>query len=135
MKKELQLVSFKQAQRLKELGFDFETTHFYIESEEENNVYPFWRSIESYGRNIYNWNNKEDLISAPTVALALKWFRDVKGIVNCIKREIVENDGTIEYLGQFKNMYLTDYTYDTYEAAEKALLDELLTLIENEEKI
>ena len=134
---QLQLVSYEQAQRLKEAGFDWYTDDFYIKGK----VYHRPAYINKIGKSLAdgspkftdwnNWKATEGIrYSAPTVALALKWFRDVKGIVNCIKRQEFERD--IQDIGQFKDLYITDYYYDDYELAESALLDELLTLIENQ---
>jgi hypothetical protein len=120
--KQLQLCSFEQAKRLKNAGFDWEVQCYY--KSKKNNVLFFGQSLVDHNVDDYDY-------SAPSVALALKWFRDVKGVVNAVNRE--EKDiGIIEYRGQFNDMYLTDFSFNTYESAESALLDELLTLIEIE---
>jgi hypothetical protein len=82
---ELQTVSFEQAMRLKELGFDWETEKFYIAIDEYKVAYPFYVRLKSFGYMPQSWNTSKiasykDLISAPTVSHALKWFRDVKKI-------------------------------------------------------
>lgn len=130
---QLQLVTFEQAKKLKKVGFDFPTEFFY--NSDKQLRYIREEEPECWDE---NWNIIEDCCSAPTVALALKWFRDAKKVMYkigfCkifgfevvfllndanITEEIEDIDGSILY-------------FDTYEQAESALLDELLKLIENE---
>jgi hypothetical protein len=119
MKTELQLVTFEQAKKLKELGFDWEIEDIYwADGDYEHNYC------------LGNWNDdvgeEEGCISAPTVALALKWFRDEKGIVcyieYCDKKYVGEHS-------TFRNLWNCTDEYDTYEDAESAMLDEIITLI------
>jgi hypothetical protein len=116
MKTELQLVSFEQAKKLKEIGFDWEIEDIY------------W-SDGSYEHNycLGDWNDEigeeEECISAPTVALALKWCRDVKGVIchilYCDKKYVGEHSA-------FRNLWNCTDECDTHELAESKLLDELL---------
>ena len=118
---QLQLVTYEQAKKLKELGFDWELNRYYWDFEHSE---PQLR----YGMET-NWNDTiAKKYSAPTIALALKWFRDVKKI---------ENEVTIvkfspkKYRGKF---YTSDddfntKLFETHEQAESALLDELLTIL------
>jgi hypothetical protein len=128
MNNQLQLVSFEQAKRLKEAGFDLEIEDIYwCDGDYEHNYC------------LGNWNDyigeEEGCISAPTVAIALKWFRDVKSIKNEVRFYYTSNDyreyyyqGYYDYKNH-KSLGCTKH-FDTYELAESALLDELLTLIE-----
>jgi len=129
--KQLQLVTYEQAKKLKELGFDWECTAFY-DLNENNEL--------DYFANQVDWNNEVDTFSAPTVALALKWFRDVKGINNNIGMNDF-CDSMIYYgcyviqkgnIGIYKNTGLKSDLESTYEAAESALLDALLEHCEKE---
>lgn len=124
MENQLQIVSFNQAERLEKLGFNWETNQFYNKKGELKDS--VWLN--------HNHFMFRDNYSAPTVALALKWFRDVKGITG-----FCDNN----YHGWFFEYYSIgcDYIkydsrdlflyFDTYEYAELALLDELLNLLEN----
>ncbi len=111
--KQLQLVTFEQALRLSRLGFDWATDAFY-HSDGVADIYVFQN------------HNAEGKISAPTVALALKWMRDNEEAGTCLANLSGEatfvcciND--IESMG----------CLETYEQAESVLLDELLTILEN----
>jgi len=134
MKRQLQLVNFNQAKRLKEIGFDWFTDDFYIKGV----VYHRPEYISKIGKPLSNgsqkftdWNNWDATegirFSAPTIQLALKYIRDEKKINCCV------------CFGYGKYYY--DYNgadkenckfYDTYGEAESVLLDKLLTIIEEQ---
>jgi hypothetical protein len=142
MKNELQIVTYQQAVALRKLGFNWGTKEYYDKPfpkitkdglEHNNMVYlPYYR----FGGMEYN--SGED-ISAPTTALALKWFRDEKGIIGSVLYDDEHN--RYEYKTQWVELQDSDYFYkgifETYEAAESALLDELINLInkQNEQTI
>ena len=120
---QLQLVTFEQAKRLKELGFDWKTQYFYTPNE-------FIR----YSATMFNFNECNDDInvgsyccSAPTVAHALKWFRDVKKMYSDGGFYISEKKWRF-YYGKQCNILEEKRTdnYDTYDDAEMILLDKLL---------
>jgi len=144
--KQLQLVTFEQAKRLKEAGFKWGTKHYY-----DNPIPNVTQKGLDYNNMVYlphyafsgmEYNSGENT-SCPTVALALQWFRDAKGFHNGINFYDVISP---EYIGTFQVPRITDvgekrYTVrksyqteskKTHESAESALLDELLTLIEKE---
>lgn len=93
MEKELQVVTLEQAMLLKEVGFDWMNTD---DEYSENKLYSFCRSAAEYGGQKYklvdvNFLNtshdaeRYDYVSkptyyAPTLALVLKWLRDVHEI-------------------------------------------------------
>ncbi|MDR2207151.1 MAG: hypothetical protein LBE36_13465 [Flavobacteriaceae bacterium] len=133
MEKELQLVSFEQALALKKLGFDWETNHRYLND----------KSI-MLDVSKANWNNNplamENVnviggLSAPTVALALKWFRDVKNKMFAIT--IKEGYWYIGYIIDHSKQdasFIETELLNPYEFAESALLDELLEILKPEKK-
>lgn len=124
---QLQLVTFEQAKRLKQAGFDWPTNHWYNDPVSKEAI---GKDFDS-NFNIFireGWD-----MSVPTVALALKWIRDIKDLDSgiepifdpwsscmCYRIHIVLPSGNKETKGAF---------YD-FDEAEIALLDELLTLIE-----
>ena len=135
--KELQLVTFEQAKRLKKLGFDWDC--FYAYRLEDNEFGKAETLIVYMGDGKLSNDAK-----APRVALALKWFRDEKKTVAHVSfhEEFSKVDG--KYHCHYKGMmqkyngndsYKTPTSskdFYTYEAAESALLDKLLTLLEKE---
>lgn len=121
-------VSFEQAQRLKQLGFDWKVNKGYshfpgekikscnFQQEDVNTIYSKW------------------CFSAPSLAQAQKWLRDVKGIA----LNITAHDGGFY---QWEKIYLPkapeyegDITpdikqYATYEKALSAGIDRTLELL------
>ena len=130
MKNQLSICSFEQAKRLREIEFDWITDKFY----HDNGILD-----SGAGLTPKNYNVSEFAFSAPTVALALKWFRDEKDLVPIIRfRDTKEKYyNTIKFTQaneidySWVNLYLDGF-FDTYELAESVLLDELLNLIEKE---
>jgi hypothetical protein len=120
---QLQLVTYKQAVALRHAGFDWPTSWYYNET---GHIYNSGFVRQHNG-------GAFPVVSAPTVALALKWMRDVKDMGKCsvfyqpsgglwaidgyrIDRRTMEN--------RFSDLH------NTYESAESLLLDELLKTIE-----
>jgi hypothetical protein len=139
--KQLPLVTYEQAKRLKALGFDLETQSYYSTFNTEK------ETLENAGF-IGKWNTgpgSHKMTTAPTVALALKWIRDEKDMYNSVNFFDVI---TPEYMGLYQVNHVTNVgskrlyprttcetqPVNTYEAAESALLDELLTILEEEKK-
>ena len=119
-KNQLQLVNFEQAKRLKDLGFDWEKDLLFRPPFDNPKLGNWSRFLDP---------EKEDCVFAPTVALALMWCRDEKGINEV---GIIPHNSELGmhyyYIIQIDNSEF----YSTYPAAEFALLDELLTLIEKQ---
>jgi hypothetical protein len=143
--KELQLVNYEQAKRLKELGFDWKCLCYYIE---DNDKYDFFDFITIKKENTdctypfevleRDHNKKEGNFSAPTVALALKWMRNEKNIqCGVFYEESGYPKPAIYYCGRFQDNVIAEMhtvQLNTYEEAESALLDELLTILEKEKE-
>jgi len=117
---QLQIVTFEQAIRLKKLGFDWPCC----------DVYSYGNLCNSFCGNHNDWD-EDDLESAPTVALALKWCRDVKRIVSHVGN-MLGYYGAYKKFGDMVETWIETTVFDSYEAAESALLDELLNIIENQ---
>ena len=141
--KELQLVSLAQAKKLKEMGFDWEVCYYYRWSPELfdkregnfrlNRIFDYSDPLPTdYNNGDYDGEN-DIHYSAPSVALALKWFRDVKGCRYTIYSDTIniDNNSTegIFYMYKTEGLML-DIEYETYEQCESALLDELLEYCE-----
>jgi hypothetical protein len=130
--KQLQLVTFEQAKRLRKLGFDWESRSLYFSDDK--------KIADDYILFDYNSTKIEPLeaFSAPIVALALKWFRDEKGLFGCVQFAIVNfRKGHYYKYFSFSNKKIaakSDELFGKYEDAERALLDGLLSVLEKEYK-
>ena len=143
-KKELQLVTWEQAKRLKALGFDWGSDKLYVGSSlvrAGSEDFPLEKDIDTYS----NWNDEgyewddgveKEWFSAPTVALALKWLRDAKNVKNsiCLCKWNSTRDGSTRIVYQPSIECKLRFEYDSYEEAENELLDELLNILEKEEQ-
>jgi hypothetical protein len=130
--KELQRVNREQAKRLKKLGFDRRVVYYFDKTQDDGLV---TNPLICFAD---NHNKDETKISAPTVALALKWIRDEKKLL-CFVSCWYGSTTKYEWLWQGRVIIINKHPietafYATYEAAESALLDKLLTLLEKEEK-
>jgi len=116
---QLQLVTLEQAKKLKEMGFDWFTLHYYYNSNFDNYSLAR-RECEKV---------LESEIPAPSVALALKWFRDEKRLNYSIESDLTKFGLHYEYdiLGITFNKVTK---CDTYEVCESALLDAMLEYTE-----
>jgi hypothetical protein len=145
MEKSLQIVSFEQAKKLKEVGFDWPCDRYYLN---------FCGLDDDADRYAYNWNTSDqaeigerlfgdpfdctEVFSAPEISLALKWLMEVKKIYAhmmlhqgfrwsgrcCQKIEKIDGEGEV-------TIVLSEYNepFVSYEEAEIALLDEVLTFL------
>lgn len=137
----LQLVSFVQADKLDQLGFDYPTIERYTYGDAGRHITECATPRNHNDR--FCWvNKKKDGCSAPTVALALKWVRNkhylaaevfptASGWAWCISK-VPNGDRpggtTIKELAcDGPN---DGGAFDTYEEAESAVLSEMLTIIE-----
>ena len=83
MKKTLSVVTREQAEKLKRLGFDWATDSYYEKDSGRVIFVPYNEDdlnsdVESISKDYTN------CISAPTIAIALKWLRDKYGIYQSI---------------------------------------------------
>jgi hypothetical protein len=128
--KRLQLVTFRQARRLRALGFKYPVDYYFQLSPGSFSV---GRTNEAT-----NMNDRHQCgISAPSVALALKWFRDEKEVTGGVILKRWKYGWY--YIGLLDNTVCDSSNvyeeFDSYEAAESALLDEFLSIIEKNEPV
>ena len=129
MKNELQLVTYEQAQILKKLCFDWTSMYYY------NNYGDLMRNYGLANHNSNKLNSFINSFSAPSAALALKWCRDEKGLVSSVNQVQMLGKSSSKYTFSHNNQYgcyFGENTYDTYEHAESALLDNILTFLEKQ---
>lgn len=120
-------VTYEQAVKLKELGFDWEC-NFWYEPKEGDNLYP---------SGMYNNHNTSKIgISGPTLAQTQKWLREVKNICVCSVCN-VDNKGKCEYhwrltfLKEGKSAMLKEF-FETYEQALSEGIDAALNFLKNQ---
>ena len=131
--RQLPIVNFAQAVVLKELGFDLECNAWYYSFEDTSKL-ENGELVESHLKN-HNDCEKDCYggvkVSAPTVALALKWLRDVKGITHSIGFTWNGIKGKNDWCFVFRGK-MDENGYDTYESAESALLDAVIASMDVE---
>lgn len=125
-------VSYEQAVKLKECGFDWPCICYYNRSISKSRI------IIS-GRELFAASCDDDEILCPSLSQAAKWLREVKGIYVEVK---VRNHNAFEVVGKvidnppyiIKHLFdLWDYKnpYFTYESALSAGIDAALELIKD----
>ena len=120
-------VTYKQASKLKELGFyciDF--THLYDE-DEELVEYDYFQDKHYY----------DNYIPAPTLAQAQKWLREEKGVKVYVKPLFSSEEYEYWISFKFKMFMVGDECYGVEETWEYALsegINEAIKLVEKEEQ-
>jgi hypothetical protein len=122
MEQTLQIVSYEQAKRLAALGFVWETHYAYVDGRLKTDppIYA-WSQFKGY---------VDELIDAPYTALALKWLRNVEGARYNITFDHIDNSWDCFWIIPKLDLWKTTGFYDSYEEAESALLDAVLTELE-----
>lgn len=72
-------VSYSQAVKLKELGFDWPTSHYYCAFDNETDV-RFWDVHPKQSQNAFRSPKDKVIADAPRLDQAQAWLREVKGI-------------------------------------------------------
>ena len=117
-------VTFEQAKKLRELGFDWECNHWYHPLEPD-------KILESYS--YCNHNKFERPHSAPTISLVQKWLREEKEI--CVTSSIKIHEGkykfnwSITLFKEGRGIWDESVIYDTYVQALSEGIDKALELL------
>ena len=120
-------VTFDQAKKLKELGFDWGCIHWYHTNEEHEK-----KLIKAF-----DYANHSGLspraLSAPTLSQVQKWLREVKNIVVLATCNLDYEKGHEWYWFIDKDVNIEDpeHAYETYEAALEAGINKALEFIKN----
>jgi len=117
---QLQLVTFGQAKRLKAAGFNWPCFDYYNANTQQLRWQKSTADFPHYH------NRRDDSFSAPSVALALKWARDVKGIY-CGITSIMQH-----YAFFLEGHDGWCIGFDNHDSAESALLDAVLGELEKD---
>lgn len=120
-------ITFEQAIKLKELGFDWECHHWYHPLEEDR--------TKIFYADYYNHNKYKTAISAPTLSQVQKWFREVKGLditINHVYHRLTTGDKVMYGLrignqSTFKTEFYMNY--DSYEDALSIGIDKALEFL------
>lgn len=111
-------VSLEVAKLLKEAGFDWEIRSLY--DEQNNFVCSLYR----------DWNNVTICKSAPTLAVAQRWLREIKGYAVSVYPSD-ESDGwlvSLDLIDDSSSIWTKDLN-NTYEEALEAGIKKCLTLL------
>ena len=126
-------VSLEVAKLLREAGFDWECMEYYY-----NFTTTGWSL--SFDDNFVNWNSwSERYISAPTLDVAQRWLREVKGVevyAHVFYDTYDTSEGWDVYVYEVNHItkhiedYISSYDiYHTYEEAQEAGIKKVLELI------
>ena len=149
------IVTFEQAKRLKELGFDRETHNEYrtpiVRIFENGKAKYIDRAPDVYeitgrgGGSYYNVSYKNE-IAAPTVSEALHWVREEKGIECGVYPIMIPIRDGLKRMAYAHSAFdlnnnckrlqpdISLVKIDTHHLASSALLDAVLTYLEQKEK-
>lgn len=125
-------VTFEQAVKLKEFGFDWRCNHYYQDNNQS--LHPnFYRDFNKHDK-LYTDDEelkKVTLSSAPTLSQAQKWLREVKNIVVLVTCNLDYEKGHEWYWFVDKDFDIEDpeHKYSTYEQALSAGIDKTLELL------
>lgn len=138
-------VTYEQAVKLKELGFDWGVTHYYIDDDSFVNkrLYPNGDYVEMLAKGgvvmiddfVKNCNNIDGRISAPTLPQVQKWLREVKDIHIQSKICFIKFDWyaqIIKGLSYYPKIICATTHFDTYEKALSAGIDKALELLKEQ---
>jgi hypothetical protein len=122
---ENEFVTYNQALKLKELGFDEHCLTYFKNGEFEYCWDEFVKNSE-----IQNVNNElDEYISAPLKQQAFRWFREKYSLVGLIEIDIYEYSFLIYDVNTDIRKF-TSSTDNTYEGVESDCIDKLIELIE-----
>ena len=119
---EKEFIPYEQALELKELGFDEPCIKYYWTDGMFSKGY----------ENPFNYNKRDNVISAPTFSQAFRWFREVYGLhSNTISTNMWTTFSF--YIDDMpnKNPISTYLDFNTYEEAELACLIKLIEIVKN----
>lgn len=118
-------VTYEQAVKLKELGFDWKCKNYYSYED---------KALKEIACINHNREKFLRICSAPTIAQAAKWLRDVKGIKVYALYEYFAEKWYYHCGLNVNRTKCSDASYATYESALSAGIDTALKMLTNEEK-
>jgi hypothetical protein len=148
-----EFIPYTEALALKALGFDEPCFGYYVDGElrginlgieELGGIEPYYQIFGFHTLSNHNIDNQNKIVvTAPTYSQAFKWFRDKHNLypsINiyndkwlCVIKSTVSSENEV-------SGYIVDTinnghpTFNTYEEAELACLENLIELVEQKEK-
>lgn len=130
MNQQLPRLTFEQSKRAYSLGFDWRTKARYFEK--EDNTFEFYEDAQYVFDRMGVYEYLDDY-SAPENATFLQWARDVMGVHGWTEPNGIKWRYCWHGVADGWNMK-GRFEFETYLEAESALIDELLTVLENDNK-
>lgn len=122
--KSLPLVTFEQAKKLKELGFDYPTLFKFGSLHKPNTTICLpSNQIKNWNTNVYD----DYFYSAPEIDLVFRWLRQEKGIMIAIE---FDTQNKIYYF----NLYSLLFMFNDYDTAQSSALDKALEILEKQQE-
>jgi len=122
--KALQICSYEQSRRLKDIGFDWKTDVYYVRED----VIHKMNKLDPYD------DDYEKIHPAPSVSLGLKWFRDVKEFYGYVYRKsngYFHAEWNVRLInGFFQCFGIEQSDLKTYKEAESYLLYDMIAFLE-----
>lgn len=134
-------VTYSQAVKLKELGFDWECNHYYnTQYEKFLPVEWFHYSSDVDADDLYESNPPKSIItsrvSAPTLTQAQKWLREIKeiDIIVCpiIPKNIKKYHCVIDKNNDLDFRLSMEKLHDNYESALSTGIDKVLEILKED---
>lgn len=128
------IVTPEQGKGLKRLGFKEKVTAYYVDGSLDYNNPINWNTNEGLDEN-GEYQEEDEYCSAPTVSEALDWVREEKRVICAVDVDYL--DGwyyTGKYLDKSKIDFQYTNSFDDHFNAESALLDAVLTYLEQKEQ-
>ena len=113
-------VSFETAKLLKEKGFDGILPCVYIDTKKSDKKPCLLDTLCNY-----NDGHIKDVISAPTLQMAMKWLREKHNLFIFISTWLRHKDGTVQYYYEIRNLNdkdfetIADSTITEFDSPEK----------------
>lgn len=135
-----EFVTYKQAQDLKELGYDKQCFMYYqIDTDTKELQKPMDNEYWGYYSDPRNWNSFDFLpykpfckcMSAPLKSQFFRWAREKNYKFSIVSDSGVDTEG-LYFFDIWHNGYFlweTEFKYTTYEEAEDALINKLIEIL------
>ena len=126
-------VSLEVAKLLKEAGFDWECSKIYYCCREDGDT---WELEDNY-KNYKSILKLDHCLLTPTLEVAQRWLREVKGIYTMVFKDFATIDGWHYFVvkkedwesGNESNFYQQESNNHTYEEAQEAGIKKALEII------